>query len=210
MGSGYSRVVSVSAGSRHAVLVTSAGLAYAFGAAGPWLGVGPSCSSPHPEPTRILFPTPVLVNGVSCGKAHTALTTTGGRVLTCGKAEFGRLGLPAGVISRSSDPSCAVPQVAPFPPGPSGSAWRPPQLSVTATGFANAGEAIRQQREARGRSGDEDDPEWTTVSLPEPEPDQNRTRTDSDKKTAKKPRRRILLAAGSMHTFVSTTDVAFY
>jgi hypothetical protein len=157
----YPKVVSVSGGSRHGVLVTENGLAWSFGAPGPWLGLGPSCKYKHPNPTKVLFPTPVLVNGASCGRQHTALTTTGGKIMTVGKAEVGRLGLNVNMVPRSSDPECAVPQVARLPGGEEGGKLRSemkPVFSVTGSVWREAREAIGKFKEAKEkRIRDEDD-----------------------------------------------------
>ncbi|GMI43607.1 hypothetical protein TrCOL_g7817 [Triparma columacea] len=207
-GGGYEKVVSVSGGSRHGVLVTENGLAWSFGAPGPWLGLGPSCKYKHPNPTKVLFPTPVLVNGASCGRQHTALTTTGGKIMTVGKAEFGRLGLNGNIIPRSSDPECAVPQVARLPGGDEGRKLRSEKktvFSVTGSVWREAREAIGKFKEAKEkRIRDEDDTEWT--SIPPPTPKAGTTSKPNSKRSIRK----ILLAAGSLHTFVATDDVDFY
>lgn len=87
------KVVAISAGSRHAVCVTDNGLAWSFGGGGPWLGLGPNSRSYQPRPVQIPFPGNVLVSGVCCGESHTVLSTISGKILTCGKPDFGRLGL---------------------------------------------------------------------------------------------------------------------
>ena len=81
--------------------------------------------------------------------------------MTVGKAEFGRLGLNGNIIPRSSDPECAVPQVARLPGGDGGrktSSSAKPVFSVTETVWREAREAIGKFKEAKERRiRDEDD-----------------------------------------------------
>mmetsp|Transcript_17771 Transcript_17771/g.35491 ORF Transcript_17771/g.35491 Transcript_17771/m.35491 type:complete len:811 (+) Transcript_17771:167-2599(+) len=105
-------VAAISAGRRHLVVVTRGGEAYAMGAPGPHLGIGPGCAHTWLDHAgRVLLPGDVLADGVACGEEHTFLTTTSGGVWACGVASFGRLGIKGERdLSAASCPVGAVPR----------------------------------------------------------------------------------------------------
>jgi len=55
------------------------------------------------------------VTQLACGEHHTVCLTSGGAVLSCGRAAYGRLGRPAGTPLEMGDAACATPAVVDFP-----------------------------------------------------------------------------------------------
>eukprot|EP00591_Stephanopyxis_turris_P002242 CAMPEP_0195506848 /NCGR_PEP_ID=MMETSP0794_2-20130614/399_1 /TAXON_ID=515487 /ORGANISM="Stephanopyxis turris, Strain CCMP 815" /LENGTH=918 /DNA_ID=CAMNT_0040633309 /DNA_START=408 /DNA_END=3164 /DNA_ORIENTATION=- len=87
------RIIALSAGSHHLICVTRAGEAWAMGAPGAHLGLGPGCQFEWNHTAgRVLLPGDILINGVTCGERHTLLSTTSGRIFCCGDDSFGKLG----------------------------------------------------------------------------------------------------------------------
>jgi len=105
------RIIALSAGSYHLVCVTLSGEAYSLGRSGPYLGVGPGCQIDWTTcAAQLLLPGDTLINGVSCGEKHTVLSTTQGKVLSCGDGSWGKLGHDGNLMERVSG-SEAVPKV---------------------------------------------------------------------------------------------------
>jgi len=104
-----SKITAISATKSHAVFVTLSGECYALiqqnthepafgvGRAEVGFGAGKTLRKIHLSPD-------LLVNGVSCGETHVLLTTTSGKILSCGDGSFGKLGISdPKMLSRASD-----------------------------------------------------------------------------------------------------------
>ena len=117
-------VAKIAAGGWHSAAVTAGGEIYTWGR-GEYgrLGHGDDCRDKVvPERVELDLGDEALnfIVDVSLGGSHSCALTRDGRVLSWGRATYGRLG-------RVVDPdasSCGVPGVVVFPPLPDGGRWR--------------------------------------------------------------------------------------
>ncbi|GMH61479.1 hypothetical protein TrST_g9070 [Triparma strigata] len=192
----------VKGGRRWGVIVGRDGTVWSLGAAGPWLGVGPNCRWRQRQPCQIMLSADVLINGAECGEAHTVLTTTCGKVLACGEANFGRLGVREGV-EKASDRFGGIPRECEF-----GEREGEGIYCVMDDGFNDARQAVVMQGrreeegwEKVGGGGGDDDGGEVEEEKPSAE-------MSSGGRTKMK-RINIMVAAGTNHTLVYEKLVEF-
>jgi len=163
-----SKITAISATKSHAVFVTLSGECYALiqqnthepafgvGRAEVGFGAGKTLRKIHLSPD-------LLVNGVSCGETHVLLTTTSGKILSCGDGSFGKLGISdPKMLSRASDVNGGEPVEADHEGGEEeeeegSGASASASGGVFFDGFSVAREAIKQKLEFGLKNDDDDD-----------------------------------------------------